>query len=519
MHDVVFSLPAGMSAEAVVSEIGGHVRLCVEPTTALRRVHLDTFDWRLWSAGGRLAFEHVHDGGRLLWSGDRESQASVVPAVEPPRCGADLPDTIAGRRIATLIEPRALLPLGVVAGQRRAGTVLDRRDKAVARLSVDETVGLGPDDQPSGATIAHLRLEGLTGFDGERDRVAALLRSVLGLERADDDELSRAASARGRKPGDYSSKVAVPLRPEEPIEGAVRRMLGALLDTVVANAPGASQDLDPEFLHDLRVAGRRSRSIIGQLEPFVPADFCQRLTAELRWLGSVTGPVRDLDVFLIELDGLVGESRLTDCVALAPFLELLHRRRARAQHELVEAVSGDRFARLATDWRAAIAEPFALSQVPKGGRPVAGVARKRIRRALHRVMRRGTELAAASPLPEFHRLRIDAKKLRYLLELFAALLPERKAASRVKVLKRLQDVLGGLQDVSVQRTRIDSCAAELASTEPTPAATLLAMGRLTVALDAREAAHRAAFHDRFAGFQSTDGRASWNDLLNPEWTP
>ncbi len=512
MREVVFTLPVEVSAAAVLADIGARLPLLVGPVDAVRCVHLDTFDWRLWRAGDRLVFEHTRGGGRLLWRGDGETTATVMPAAEPPVRGADLPNTLAGQRIATLIERRALLALGVSNTMRQASVVLDRRDKAVARLTLDQTVDLDAYDRPAGSPGARLRLEGLTGFDSDHSRVAEILRSELGLDADADDELARTAGARGRTPGDYSSKVAIPLQPDEPAQAAVRRMLEALLDTVVVNAPGASADLDPEFLHDLRVAVRRTRSLLGQLKRSVPARVRERLDAELRWLGSVTGPVRDLDVYLIELDGIVGEAEL------APFLELLHKRRERARHDLVEAIAGNRFARVVADWRAASADPFAASEAPDGGRRVAEVARKRIRSALARVMNRGSELGPDSPLPAFHRLRIDAKKLRYLLELFAALFPEKRTAALVKVLKRLQDVLGGLQDVAVQRTRLAGLAEEMAAASPAPAATLLAMGRLTVELDTREASHRAAFRDVFARFDSAERRARWAELLESERT-
>ena len=518
MRGVVFRLPADTEADAVMSEIGNLLRLRVEPTVAVRRVHLDTFDWRLWHAGGQLVFEQAHGHGWLLWSGDEESGSCVMPAAEPPRRGADLPDSLAGRRIAALIEPRALLALGMSSLQRRSSTVVDARDKSVARLTLEETVNLDADDRPAGSPIAYLRLDGLTGFESEYARVKKVLRSELGLEPAADDDLARAAGLRGRTPGDYSSKVAIPLVPDEPAEGAVRQILGALLHTVVVNTPGASRDLDSEFLHDLRVAVRRARSLLGQLKRTMPTELRERFGAELRWLGSVTGPTRDLDVYLIELNALIAEAGLADPAVLAPFLELLRQRREQARHAMVEALGGDRFNRLVDDLRGAIAEPISATQAPHGSLPVAEVARTRIRRALDRVVRRGAVLGPGSPLSAFHRLRIDAKNLRYLLELFADLLPAESAATQVKALKQLQDVLGGLQDVAVQRTRLAGFAEELAADGSGPAATLLAMGRLTVALDAREASNRAAFHDRFARFACAGGRAGWDELLDTERT-
>lgn len=515
MAGVIYRLPAGASADAVISELGGSVRLRTQPCTRLRRLHLDTFDWRLWRAGGELVFEHTHGAGRLLWSGTPATAPCVMPATRPPVRGGDLPQTLAGRRIASLIGPRVVLPLGASNGLRRAGAVLDSRDKVVVRLTVDESSVLDGDDRPVGSTETVLCLEGLVGFEAERDRVAELLASALGVEPSHDDRLQRAAAARGRAPGDYSSKLAIPLDPDDPTETAVRRILAALLETATVNAPHAGDDRDPEFLHDLRVAVRRARSVLGQLKRAVPPELRESLGGDLRWLGSLTGPARDLDVFTIEFEDLAVEAQITDPSALEPFRDLLQHRRKEARDALQEGLSGPRFGEVIRGWRAAVAEPFAVGAGPDSARPAAVVARERIRRALDRVIRRGTALGPASPLASFHVLRIDAKKLRYLLEVFAALLPDERAAAQVKALKRLQDVLGMLQDVSVQRARVRAFADELAARRPAPAATLLALGRMTVALDARESASRASFHDRFAGFADSDARTHWDELLSP----
>ena len=39
-------------------------------------------------------------------------------------------------------------------------------------------------------------------------------------------------------------------------------VLTALLDTLEANVPGTMRDIDTEFLHDLRIAVRRTRSAL-----------------------------------------------------------------------------------------------------------------------------------------------------------------------------------------------------------------------------------------------------------------
>ena len=69
-----------------------------------------------------------------------------------------------------------------------------------------------------------------------------------------------------------------------------------------------------------------------------------------------------------------------------------------------------------------------------------------------KIVKRGTTLAEIDPAQR-HRMRIQAKKLRYAAEFFGATFPGKKAARRRKefiaALERLQDTLGDLNDISV----------------------------------------------------------------------
>ena len=63
-----------------------------------------------------------------------------------------------------------------------------------------------------------------------------------------------------------SAKLDVPLDPSMRTDAALRRILVALLAAMRANEDGTRRDLDPEYLHDFRVAIRRTRSCLGQVK-------------------------------------------------------------------------------------------------------------------------------------------------------------------------------------------------------------------------------------------------------------
>ncbi len=84
-----------------------------------------------------------------------------------------------------------------------------------------------------------------------------------------------------------------------PAAAALAAVLTALLDTIEANVPGTVRDVDTEFLHDLRIAVRRTRSALKLAGDALPGGVAGRYRAEFKWLGDLTTPTRDLDVYLL----------------------------------------------------------------------------------------------------------------------------------------------------------------------------------------------------------------------------
>jgi CHAD domain-containing protein len=103
-------------------------------------------------------------------------------------------------------------------------------------------------------------------------------------------------------------------------------------------------------------------------------------------------------------------------------------------------------------------------------------------------------------------LRIDAKKLRYLLEFFSELYPVETVRSLVKDLKRLQDILGGFNDMVVQRGRNTALVEELTASGEASPDTLISVDRLAQAMAERQEEHRCALANRLDSFASANNQ-------------
>jgi CHAD domain-containing protein len=281
--------------------------------------------------------------------------------------------------------------------------------------------------------------------------------------------------------------------PRQPAGGAVCDVLKGLLRRMQENEAGVIAGRDPECLHRYRVALRRTRSCLGQLKRSLPEDRLGTFKPEFAWLGSVTGPRRDLDVFLLDMKRYRKRFDAASRRSFEPLLELIDDDRRREHDRLVAELDTERYRSLVTGWRAFLDAPVRERDAPQAGLPIAEVVVERIRSSHERVLRRGRGIDAMKATGRLHRLRIDAKKLRYLLEFFRDLFPSETVKPLIVTLKRLQDHLGKLNDLVVQQSSLSNIVSRLESGGNTPATTFVTVGRLLQRLSDEERRTRRRF--------------------------
>jgi CHAD domain-containing protein len=470
---------------------------------SLRRTWLDTFDWRLYRAG--LTLEHVTARGasELTRTGPDGLRLTAKPGqVRWPALAGVLPPGPLRDRVARVSGIRALLPVATAASQTRELRLLNEDEKTVARLVVD-AASL---PAPAGTALpTRLSVTEVRGYQAAARRARRTLDGVPGLTLSPMTPLDAALRAAGRQAADFSGKVDVALRPAMPARDAVATILLQQLDIVERCVDGVLRDIDTEFLHDLRVAVRRTRSALKLVGDVLPGELTLRFASEFRWLGDVTTPVRDLDVHLLSFPPMAARLVAAAPTDLDPFQAFLARRRAAERRKLNRALRSERFASVAGDWRKALLAAQDARRVPPGPR-AADLSAARTRRAYGRVIKLGSAITAASPAESLHTLRKRCKELRYVLEFFASLHDPSVYRAVLGDLKRLQDCLGEFQDSQVQREEIQALAATMLAQRAAPAPALLAMGELAAQLGVRQRKARAEFAERFAGFAGGAGR-------------
>ncbi len=506
-----YLLPGQAMLEDAGELLGRRLELRDGGTRSAERRFYDTFDGLVRAAGLEVSFE----SGRLAVSGAGGGGAgagellAAMDLVEPPEhlLAYELAPGPLRDRLKAVIDVRALLPLVHLESEVRELGVVNAEDKLVVRLALERPAVI----TRSGRRIAlrpRVRLFGVRGYDDELAEVRDALDDDLGLARAEHTVLDEAVLAAGGVLGGVSAKIDVALSAGERSDVAAAAVLGRLLEVIEANLPGTIADVDAEFLHDFRVAVRRSRALQRELKGvFPPAELAVH-RGELRWLQQVTGPARDLDVYVLDFDEFRASVPDQFQPDLGPLLAVLRGRRLTARREMVRELRSERAREAIARWGSFLARLSSLPEEgrPDAARPIAEVAGERISKVYRGMVRMGRAIDASTPPEAYHELRKKGKELRYLLELLGApLFPGEVVKPMVRSLKSLQDVLGRHQDREVQVATLRSLAEEV-SALPGGAAALMAMGLLVDRLLIDERAARGEFAQTFHEFASGEQR-------------
>ena len=461
-----FGLPAGTSPSRLLQTLrrAGYLAgpLAISRYECL---FVETQDGRL--AKGRCRLSVRRTGGSAAWhlSGpDGESEGPFegelsFHSLSPDTAGAPpVPRELAADR---LLFP--LVRLRVFAWE----AVLQSPSEGTLALLVERFIAVPPQGSwPKGVwphSLLTVRL-----IEGNPDaflHLTTYLRDRLGLPASSGDACHAALQALHlAEPG---APVPAHLRigPGDPQAVAGRKVVGQQAQKMRANVRGTLEDLDSEYLHDLRVATRRLRSALRLFADVLGPRRCDLLREELNWIGQLLGAVRDLDVFIPNLR--TQAQRLGEGGAIAGLLaEELGRQRLPAREAMAAALVSRRFLSLMHRLEALASSP--PPRHPRGAQDasVTEAAPALIRKAQKRVLRLGRTIGPESPAADLHRLRILFKRLRYSVEFFreAFVDPasgEDPLANYIDAMVRFQDCLGEHQDAVVAMARIQDLARDM----------------------------------------------------------
>ncbi len=470
---------------------------------------LDTFDGRLHEAGLQLSF-HNGTHSALTLTGEK-SVPLALSINEAPRFWHELPPGPLRDQIGKLADIRALLPQATLSTHETRATWQNANRNIVATATLYQDLKI-PGCEKLELPSWLIEIETSDEFTAYTNEILALVgRTKLG--RLHESVLAICIRAANIKLEGFASKAAIPLDPKADAIDGFRDVLANLCEAITANWQGTIDQIDPEFLHELRVAIRRTRAILRQGKNVLPPAMTEHARAHFAWLGAITGAARDFDVFLLEWEDYTANLDQDVIAALKPTHSFIEQKRRDAYAELVPKLQSREATEFIALWRTWLHDP--LGKDPHNHNPrqqLGKIVAKRIARTQSRLIKKGRLITPETPCEQVHELRKDAKKVRYLFECFGDLFPKNKQRNFVRRLKSFQDILGEHQDAAIHVAELRVLAHELHA-KNVPVDTMLATGQLIEQLDQRRKAAREAFAKGFTSYDSKENRQTLEKML------
>jgi len=468
-----------------------------ESQSSVRELYYDTFDWRLFKEG-----LHCRRKGDVfeLSSVDGSGPHLHARPRRPSRArfAKDFPQGKFRDSLEEICEIRALIEVCSVVRKAAEFKILDSHDKTIGKIRIER---IRADGESSEELLSLLELHQLKGYEEE----IAPLKEALdagGLPPLGSGHsvLSLALGAAGRTPDDYSSSFEPPVFRGMSCRAAAVAILSKLMETMGRNLGGVVNDTDMEFLHDYRVSIRRIRSALSQIKGVFPDSDVLRFKRDFGHIGRLTNRLRDLDVLLLSRqdceDSVPEELR----PGLRAFFASLDGFRSAEFKRLSSELSAQTRFKTVKRWQDYLDSAKKLPPMRNSEITVESLAGSFILKRLKRVLKAADKLDEDSPDSEMHSLRIECKKLRYLLEFFGPLYESRGVSKIVGRLKGIQDFLGGLNDLSVQQRLLASSLSTLPRKGSKSILAAAALGALIAKLCERREKLKRNFSKVFSKF-------------------
>lgn len=492
-------LPENFDSRMLQGAFLGEYRIRVEPVMEGNARLLDTLHDDLIRSGRLL----LQQDATLLLANRVQDNVEILPDTETVEFAWQLPESALRNQLSDLDALRALTTRHQLHARVSRLCLLDEENKTLARIICG---GLHYNDQQ----VQWIEAQELRGYSKAFRRVVKKLTAIPGAVPAEYPALLQAL---GITVSTYRSKPALDLKPDAPMKTSVTRMIAAHLTIARANEAGVLADTDTEYLHDYRVNLRKIRSILSLVKGVYSPKQTGQLKTTLAGFMQVTNRLRDLDVYLLDKDDYLQKIP----AELRPGLELMFADFAEERAAVLDKVQRQLAAR---DYRNSMqrlqkrfASPEKMSAGKKADRESKHYASQLIWKRYRKVCDIAVNIHADTPDEEVHELRIQCKKLRYLMEFFSQFYPKKSIKTLIKSLKVLQDNLGRFNDYSVQQESLQEYLGQVAKKEKTERA---AIKQLIEVLHGLQVAERQRVEANFIHFNSDATQNSFQALFARE---
>ena len=493
-----YILPDSVKKTELEKKISSFFQLSNPQTSVKNLLYFDTFDWRLFNKGLLVVKEGDHCS---LVELDTENLLATIDIKlkTRPVFWWDIPESIFRDKIKPIIDIRALMPILSLNKNIKSFGVLNKDEKTIAKINFETNKIY---EEKKVLSEEHLIvLKPIRGYKDEFGLVEQFF-SKTGIKVLSENFIEYSLRLFDREPGKYSNKINVDLKTDMTSLDATKKLLLSLVQTIKKNQDGVINDVDTEFLHDFRVAIRRTRSALSQIKGVLPDNILKRFKQDFALAGKATNRLRDLDVYLLEEEYYKKLLPPDLQSGITTVFKKLAVERQSEQKKIVKFLRGNQYNKIIKDWEDYLQSPSEQnSSAKKSDLPVIVLAKKFIWKKYKQILNKGNKINDLTPDAELHQLRIECKKLRYLLEFFNSLFPKNQMDIILKQLKKLQDNLGDFNDLYVQQESLKDFLGKQNNGKDLQQITL-SVGGLVAVLSQKQIKVRNAFSDTFDNFSS-----------------
>jgi CHAD domain-containing protein len=514
---IEFLIPQSLRIKDLKKDLLDQFKLSADPVMNVQRTFYDSFDWRLYKKGLSLYSEdNQHQTKLILASINMTKQERIIEVDSVPQFARDFESPVFTSLLQPILGARALLPRFNLHSNSHLLKLTDKDEKTCLLIQI-ENPRLEMPDKSFRFLGKRIRLQAVKGYHKPVEKISDYLRKQFALKPQKIGALSQSIELLDIESVVNKQKPAYKLKPAMPIRDALTIIMLSLFKSMMMNENGVLDDIDSEFLHDFRVAVRKTRTVLIEVKDVFPDEEVKSFAKDLDWLGEITGPVRDADVFLLKFSAYSKVLPVEARPLLEPLRAFMQERKSQENKRMFASLRSKRYQKFRHDWHAFLLMVDPNDTARLSSLPAKQVIDKHCWDLYRSVIKKGKRIKHSSADEKLHKLRISCKKLNYLLTFFMTFYSKNKLKPVAKSLKKLQNYLGEFHDYSVQITFLTALQEDMAISTHLSSDTQHAMDLLKDSLKASQQSLRKAFDRHYKSFASKENEMLFASAFNPNY--
>lgn len=504
-------VPVATTRKQLLDSLGKHFTLKTSDRSSGKVTLVDTFGWQLYS-NGLIGFR-LPGKELMVWGGDDPFDIDLASriATESPKARFwwEFKASPERDQLENILGLRALLPLSDGVLKNENATLENEQGKSLVFFQMTSFYRTPSARKP---LFRQIKLTPITGYHEEYQRAAELLQEV-GYFEPTLPPIASFLGAIGIKPEPYTVKPELSIRPSMPSRAAANSIISQMIEKQRLTEQGIINDIDTEFLHHFRVALRMTRAALAQLKEVYPEQDVVSLKDRFAKLGRETNHLRDLDVFILDKQRYLGLLPGSLANGLLPMFDDFENDRDLEVKRMSKWLRSAVYKKEIRELQALFEKGYPACETEWSEKPSIELAVNKIMKRYKKIQKTALKITAGTPDEEIHGLRIECKKLRYLLYFFGDLFDGKQPKRAAKQLKRLQDRLGTFNDLSVQQQYLETYLDEIEHKAKKDIYLIAALGGLIATLHRMQIASREESIHELHVFSSSANRRLFGEAF------